>query len=91
MLFYKSSDSKRQVYTGAWSCGLPPDIVYYCLFIFAYFVIQGSVTLKRTDINEDEVRKARVKCEMLAALEACRLLHVMGELTDDLQPVFRCT
>ena len=61
------------------------------LYIFAYFVIQGSVTLKKTDINEDEVRKARVKCEMLAALEACRLLHVMGELTDDLQPVFRYT
>ena len=61
------------------------------LFIFEYFVIQGIVTLKKTDINEDEVRKARVKCEMLAALEACRLLHVMGELTDNLQPVFRYT
>ena len=35
------------------------------------------------------VRKARIKSEMVAALEACRLLHKEGELNDELKPVFK--
>ena len=54
-----------------------------------HFVIKGSVTLKRTEINEETVRKARVKSEMVAALGACQLLHEKGELNEDLQPVLR--
>ncbi len=54
-----------------------------------YFAIKGSVTLKRNEVNEKTARKAGIKSEMLAALEACRLLHKKGELSDELQPVFR--
>ena len=65
------------------------------LFVFFVinFSIKGSVTLKKNEVNKESSRKARVKCEMVAALEACRLLHKQGELNDELKPVFRyaCT
>ncbi|KAL9952676.1 hypothetical protein ACROYT_G039967 [Oculina patagonica] len=54
-----------------------------------YQPIKGSVTLKRNEVNEKTARKAGIKSEMLAALEACRRLHKKGELSDELQPVFR--
>lgn len=47
------------------------------------------MTLNRNHFNEETGRKARIKSEMLAALEACRLLHKTGELSDELQPVLR--
>lgn len=34
-------------------------------------------------------RKAGIKSEMVAALEACRLLHKDGELNDELKPVYK--
>ena len=46
--------------------------------------------MKKNEVNNESTRKARIKCEMVAALEACRLLHKQGELNDELKPVFRC-
>ena len=51
--------------------------------------IQGSVTLKKNEVNKETAKKGRIKSEMIAALEACRLLHKEGELDDELQPIFK--
>ena len=45
--------------------------------------------MKKNEVNNESAKKARIKCEMVAALEACRLLHKQGELNDELKPVFR--
>ena len=58
-------------------------------FIFYFFIIKGSATLKRSEVTKETARKARVKSEMCVALETCCQLHKAGELSDDLQPRFR--
>jgi len=45
--------------------------------------------LKKNEVNNESARKARIKSEMVAALEACRLLHKQGELNDELKPVLK--
>ena len=45
---YKSSDSKRQVYTGAWSCGLHPDIDSLTPKSDSYLISPRNITTEIT-------------------------------------------
>ena len=47
------------------------------------------MTVRKDQVNEETLRKARIKSEMCVALETCRQLHKAGELDDDLQPMLR--
>ena len=53
------------------------------------FFMKASVTLTRDEASKETKWKARIKSEMLAALETCRQLHKAEELDDELQPKFR--
>ena len=56
---------------------------------YSIFAIKASVTVQKDQVNEETLRKARIKSEMCVALETCRQLHKAGELDDDLQPMLR--
>ena len=56
---------------------------------YSIFGIKASVTVQKDQVNEETLRKARIKSEMCVALETCRQLHKAGELDDDLQPMLR--
>ena len=56
---------------------------------YSIFAIKASVTVQKDQVNEEALRKARIKSEMCVALETCRQLHKAGELDDDLQPMLR--
>ena len=53
------------------------------------FAIKASVIVQKDQVNEETLRKARIKSEMCVALETCRQLHKAGELDEDLQPMLR--
>ena len=59
------------------------------LILIVLFLMKASVTLLRDEANEETIRKARIKSEMLVALETCRQLHKAEELDEELQPKFR--
>ena len=56
---------------------------------YSMFAIKASVIVQKDQVNEETLRKARIKSEMCVALETCRQLHKAGELDDDLQPMLR--
>lgn len=57
----------------------------------AFYFLKASAKVSRDEVNKDTLERAKVKSEMLVALETCRQLHKAAELSEDLQPLYRYT